>query len=81
MALTMIQLHIPYTAPQQVTQVIVNVISESSILVQWGPPERSNGILTHYTVVVFNQRTGFNFTSRVNALDANVITVTGLSTS
>ena len=62
-----------------VTQLIVDVISESSILVQWGPPEYSNGILTHYTVVVFNQLTEFNFTSRVDVLDANVITVTGLS--
>ena len=66
-------------APQEVTQVVVDVISDSRIQVQWGPPARSNGILTYYTITVFNQQTGFNFSSQINASAAEVITVGGLS--
>ena len=58
---------------------VVDVISNSSIQVQWGPPARTNGILTHYTITVFNQETGFDFSSQINASDADVITVNGLS--
>ena len=58
---------------------VVDIISDNSIQVQWGPPARANGILTHYTVTVFNQETGFDFSSQINASDAEVITVTGLS--
>ena len=68
-----------YTAPQEVTQLMVDVINDSSIEIQWGPPARSNGILTHYSIEVFNQLTGFNFSSQVDILDADVIIVSGLS--
>ena len=67
-----------YTVPDEVTQLMVNVINDSSIEVQWGPPVRSNGILTHYSIEVFNQLTGLNFSSQVNALDAEVFIVSGL---
>ena len=61
------------------TQVMVDVISDTSIQVQWGPPTQSNGILTHYTVVVFNELTSFNSSTQVDVSDADVLTVTGLS--
>ena len=67
------------SAPQEVTQLMVDVVSDSSIQVQWGPPARSNGILTHYTVNVFNQLTGYIFSSQVNPMDTEVITVQNLS--
>ena len=56
----------------------VDVISDSSIQVQWGPPSQANGILTHYTVTVFNRETGFDFSTQVNTSAAEVITVPGL---
>ena len=58
---------------------IVDVINDSSIEVQWGPPTNTYGILTHYTISVYNELTEFNFSSRVNASDATVIPITGLS--
>ena len=66
-------------APQEVTQMMVHIINDSTVQVQWGPPARSNGILTNYTIVVSNQLTAFNFSSQVNASDALMVTVTGLS--
>ena len=66
------------SAPQEVSQMMVDVITDSSIQVQWGPPARANGILTHYTVIVFNQETGFDFSTEVNTSAAEVITVPGL---
>ena len=61
---------------------MVDVNSDTSIQVQWGPPTQSNGILTHYTVVVFNKLTSFNSSTQVDISDADVllINVTGLST-
>ena len=58
---------------------MVDVLSDSSIQVQWGPPAWSNGILTHYTVIVFNQLTGYTFSSQVNPMDTEVVTVQNLS--
>lgn len=58
---------------------MVDVLSDTSIQVQWGPPLQSNGILIHYTVVVFNQQTGYIFSTQVNPMDAEVITVQDLS--
>ena len=58
---------------------MVDVINDSSIEIQWGPPVRSNGILTHYSIEVFNKLTEFSFSSQVNALDAEVFIVNGLS--
>ena len=66
------------SAPQEVSQMMVDVITDSSIQVQWGPPAQANGILTHYTVIVFNQETGFDFSTEVNTSAAEVITVPGL---
>ena len=67
-----------YLAPQEVSQMMVDVISDSSIQVQWGPPTRANGILTHYTVAIFNQETGFDFSVQVNSSAAEVLTIPGL---
>ena len=72
-------MYLLFTAPLEVTQVIIDVISDTSIQVQWGPPTQSNGILTHYTVVVFNELTSFNSSTQVDVSDADVLTVTGLS--
>ena len=68
-----------FTAPQEVTQLMVDVLSDTSIQVQWGPPAQSNGILIHYTIIVFNQLTGYIFSSQVNPMDAEVVTVQSLS--
>ena len=59
---------------------MVDVISDTSIQVQWGPPTQSNGILIHYTVVVFNEVTSFNSSTQIDVSDADVLIVTGLST-
>ena len=69
-----------YTAPQEVTQLMVDVINDSTIKVQWSPPARSNGILTHYIVDVFSLVSEFNFSSIVDASSVTEITVSGLST-
>ena len=57
---------------------MVDVISDSSIQVQWGPPTQANGILTHYTVAIFNQETGFDFSVQVDSSAAEVLTIPGL---
>ena len=58
---------------------MVDVLSDTTIQVQWGPPALSNGILIHYTVIVYNQLTGYIFSSQINPVDAEVITVQDLS--
>ena len=67
-----------YTAPSEVKNLAVDVISNEIIDVLWDPPTQPNGILTHYTVIVLNERTGFNFSTTVPASDYTEITVTGL---
>ena len=71
------------SAPQEVTQLVVDVISDSSVLVRWSPPTRArtNGILTYYTVVVFNKLTGYNFSSQVDSMDEEEVAISGLSMS
>jgi hypothetical protein len=66
------------SAPQEVSQIVVDVISNSSIQVQWGPPARANGILTHYIITVFSHETEFDFSAEVNSSAAEVITISGL---
>ena len=58
--------------------VVVDVISDEIIDVLWDPPTRPNGILTYYTIIVFNEMTGFNFSTTVPASDYTETTVTGL---
>ena len=62
------------------TQLVVDVISDSNILVRWDPPARANGILTYYTVVIFNKLTGYNFSSQISSIDEEV-SISGLSMS
>lgn len=66
-------------APQEVTQLVVNVISDNSVLVRWSPPARANGILTYYSVIVFSEIAGYNFSSQVDAVDDEEATISGLS--
>ena len=66
-------------APQEVTQMMVHIINDSTVQVQWGPPARLNGVLTNYTIVVSNLVNGSNFSSQVDASDAQMVTITGLS--
>lgn len=68
-----------YLAPQEVTQLAIDVISTTTILVRWGPPARANGILTYYSVIVFNEITGYNFSSQVDTMGDSEVTITGLS--
>ena len=44
---------------------MINVTSNTSILVQWDPPMHPNGILTYYDVIVFNKLTNFNFSAQI----------------
>ena len=67
-----------YVVPSEIYDVVINVTSNSSILVQWDPPSHPNGILTYYDVIVFNSFTGFNFSARINASDKREIIVTEL---
>lgn len=67
-----------YIAPSEVSSVLIDVISNESIDVLWDPPTRPNGILTYYSVIVFNEMTGFNFSMTVPASEYTEITVTGL---
>ena len=67
------------SAPQEVTQLVVDVVSDSSVIVRWSPPARANGILIDYKVVVFNILTGYNFSSQVNFLEDREVSISGLS--
>ena len=68
-------------APQEVTHVVIDVVSDSSILVRWDPPARANGILTYYIVVVFNKLTGYNSSSQVDSTVDEEVSISGLSMS
>ena len=69
------------SAPLEVTELDVDVISDSNILVQWDPPARANGILIYYTIVVFNNLTGYIFSSQVDSMDEEEASISGLSMS
>lgn len=58
------------------TQLVASAISDTSVYMQWDPPARANGVLTNYTVVVFNVLTGYNFSTQVSEEE---VTITGLS--
>ena len=58
---------------------VVDVISDASIVVLWDPPSRPNGIFTHYDVIMFNELSGFNFSTAIPAWDDHEVIVTGLS--
>lgn len=73
----MIKIHI-YTVPSEVNNVIISVISNSSILVVWDPPLYPNGILTNYGVIVFNRLTEFYLSDQINGSDTREILVTEL---
>lgn len=67
-----------YTVPSEVNNVIISVISNESILVQWDPPMYPNGILTNYDVIVLNRLTEFNYSGQINVSDAREMLVTEL---
>ena len=54
------------------------VTSNVSINVQWDPPARPNGILTHYNVVVYNERIGFNTSREILSLERQEVAIGGL---
>ena len=64
------------TVPSEVSNVVISVISNSSILVQWGPPTHPNGVLTYYDVIVFNILTKFNVSAQINVSDTRQMIVT-----
>ena len=68
----------PLAAPSEVNNVVISVISNDSIFVQWDPPLRPNGILTYYDIVVFNDLTGFNFSTKIHSSNGRDVAVTGL---
>ena len=57
---------------------VVEVLSDSSILVQWDPPTQPNGIITYYNVTVFNEMSGFKFTAEVLAFYEHEAVITEL---
>ena len=57
--------------------IIIDAISNTSILVRWDPPTYPNGILTNYSIIVFNEATGFNFTE-IHSSDTSEVLVSGL---
>ena len=65
-----------HEVPSEVNHVVINVTSDSSILVQWDPPTYPNGILTFYDVIVFNILTNFNFSAQIDVLDTREVIVT-----
>ena len=67
-----------YIAPSEVNNLVIDAVSNEVIDVLWDPPTRPNGILTHYTIIVFNEMTEFNFSTTVPASDYTEATVTGL---
>ena len=67
-----------HAAPSEVNNIVIDVISNEIIDVQWDPPSQPNGILTQYTIIVFNEMTGFNFSTTIPASDDTEATVTGL---
>lgn len=66
-----------YIAPSRVNNVVVIVTSNTSITVIWDPPMNSNGILTNYSVIVFNEATEFNFVDFVSP-DTQEVSASGL---
>ena len=60
-----------FTVPSEVSNVVISVISNSSILVQWDPPTHPNGILTSYDVIVVNILTKFNVSAQINIPDTH----------
>ena len=66
------------TVPSEVNNLVVDVISNEIIDVLWDPPTHPNGILTYYTITVFNEMTGFNFSRTLPATDFTETTITGL---
>ena len=62
------------TVPSAVNNLVVDVIPDDSIILLWDPPTRPNGILTYYDVIVFNELTGFNFSTTIPALDEHEVT-------
>ena len=70
--------HSLYIAPSEVNNLVIDVISNEIIDVLWDPPTRPHGILTHYTIIVFNEMTGFNFSTMVSASDYAEATITRL---
>ena len=66
------------TVPSEVNNLVVDAISNEIIDVLWDPPTHPNGILTYYTITVFNEMTGFNFSRTLPASDFTETTVTGL---
>ena len=59
-------------APSQVNNVAIEVLSNNSILVKWDPPTRPNGVITYYDIIVFNERTGFNFSRAIHEQEVSV---------
>ena len=66
-----------HVAPSRVNNVVVVATSNTSIIVRWDPPTNPNGILTNYSVFVFNNATEFNFTKFASS-DTQEASVSGL---
>ena len=60
------------------SNVVISVISNSSILVQWDPPTHPNGILTYYDVIVFNILTNFSVSAQISVSDTQEMIVTDM---
>lgn len=66
------------TAPSKVNNLVIEVLSNTSIYILWDPPTRPNGILIYYNITVFNEMSGFNFSTEIPAFEEHEVIVTGL---
>lgn len=65
-------------APSMPTGVMVQVTSNSSLMVRWNPPTRPNGILTNYTVRIYNVMNNYYSEFSLHPYDTRSISVDDL---
>ena len=55
-----------------------DVISNSTIVIEWDPPLSPNGILIYYNVEINHQLSGYSYSSRLLPSEPRAVNVTGL---
>ena len=65
-------------APSAPTGVVVRVTSNSSLTVAWDPPTMPNGVLTNYTVRIYNVRNNYNTVFNLHPYDTRFVSVDDL---
>ena len=65
-------------APSVPTGVMVQVTSNSSLTVGWDPPSMPNGVLTNYTVRIYNLMTNYSSEFNLHPYDTRSVSVDDL---